>query len=275
VSNLGDGGPDRTRARNSDGLATLTLPVGSGGSTTIMSARFDARSLEAALDEFAAAGSDVDLIARTIVSWSDDLDLVWSGHPVEVDAVITNGASPTNPATDSQAIGWIDSSDSRRYAASFRPYIDEDSTGRASAFQLPVVVGLTENFLSIPAAPSPIGVGESRWFSMINDLVGDNPEVHLTGGFFAPNPSENIADVVTGSTAEVMKAEHDYTVALRFATPVSSDDPIHIFAVVGGSVTLRFDLLYGGTARSVVSVPSRMSRREARFWADLINSRDS
>jgi len=275
VSNLGDGGSDRPRARNSDGLARLSFPVDSGGSTTIVSARFDARSLETAIEVFAAAGSDVDLIAHTIISWSDDLDLVWSGHPVVVDAVVMNGSSPADPDNDSQAIGWIDSSDGRRYAASFRPFIGEDSTGRASVFQLPVVVGLTENYLSIPATPPPVSMTEPAWFSIISELVGDHPEVHLTGGFLMPDPSYDITDVDVGSIAEVMETEHDYTVALRFATPLPFHDPIRIFAVVGDSVTLRFDLLYGSAPRSVVSVPSRMSRREARLWVDLINSRDS
>jgi len=275
VKQLRGDGPDVRHAQSADGLTRLSIPADESGAITIISSRFGAAELDAALDEFTAVGPDVDAVAAIIMTWSDNTDLIWSGQPAEVGTTVQAGTDPHHLSTDSQMIGWIDSSDIRRFTASFRPYIDEDSVARASAFQLPVVVGLTQDFLSIPGAPAPVNVSESEWFAIVTELAGDRPPVHLSGGFLVPSPSGDITDMDRGATAEVIETDHDYTVALRFTQPVAARDPINLFAVIGESITLRFDLLYGGTPTSVVTVPARMSKREAQLWTDLINSRNS
>jgi len=243
----GDGDADVSPSHTADGLSTLGMPTDSGGTITIVSARFRPTKLNSELNELTSAGSDVDAIASIVSAWSDDTDLVWSGRPLEVDTVVRNSAAPVGSAPGSQMVGWIDRSDKRRFAASFRPYIDENSIGRAAIFGTTPVVGLTDEFLSIPASPTPSKVSESKWFSIISELVAIRPEVHLSGGFLAPEPLDDITDMARGAVA----------------------------AVIGDSVTLRFDLLYDGTPTSMVTVKARMSKREVQLWADLINSRDT
>lgn len=247
-----------------DGVVAVSFTRGGDEDlvASIETRRFSAQDLERRAAELLGLTTDLAALADAVASWDDALAVAYVGEPVPIEASI----SADNTFDD--AVFWLHTASSSQFLATNggeRPgWFDE-----LLALESTDDHALTEEYFGFVGAGPVVGVTDSEWLLIVDDVLGPDPQVEFPGSellFAAPGAPE----VATPAAEPVRTEDGAWTLALRFGEPTSFRDGGAVIATIGG-VTLTFGFAEPGMTFTELTVPTRMLEAEARSYAELIN----
>lgn len=242
-----------------DGLVSLSLDRGEDVTVArIQTRRFTTEELEARAPDLLGLSTDLVALADAIASWDDGLEVAYVGQPVPIKAMIS-----ADDARD-DAVFWLDTASKAQFLATGSEFFEG-----LFALDSAADYTLTEDYLGFSGVSSVVGVTDSEWLVIVDDVLGTDPLVDFPGSELLSN-DPGAPRLATPAAEPVLTDDGEWTLALRFAEPTTFRDGGGVVATLGG-VTLAFGLAEPGVEFTSLAVPTRMIEAEARRYAELIN----